>query len=788
MFKNYLKSALRFLKQNRLFAGINALGLTISLAVSFIILLFVINELSYDHCHKNRNRVFRVNSFYSDTKNFVSATPYGLASALKDDYPQVDKAIRILPLPLTFKVNENLISTIATCTDSGVFDIFTIPLKEGVRTQDLLEDKNSLVLSLKLAEKLFPGQNPIGKEIAGTINDTETLFTIKGVFENIPENSSFRAECFVSSKWTVEYLNKKFNKNNAEQSWDIDVCVTWILLSNNADYKLLEGQFGTFESKHLGERKGAHYSLQNLSDVYLGSDKILNTGVKGDINKIEIFSAIAFLILLVAAVNYIILSTAVSSGRKKEIGMRKTFGAGIGNIKNQLLSEAVLLTCMILPFAFLLTWIALPLAGRLFQTQLHIISSNIIIYIPVFLALTIFIGIASGTYTSTFLSKLKVIDIVKNTSLSGRRKSAFRSAMIVLQLVIFCSFVSVTLIIRAQYKYVINKDLGYHNKDILLIELGRDFKNYPAYSDAIKANPDVIMAAGTREALPMINSMSMMFPNFQDPKAMVEVEIMGVDYDFINVMGISIISGRLFSKEFGSDAGQSLILNETAVKRLGLTDPIGKVLANMTIIGVVKDFNLHSLYSEIPALGIILNERNLRQAVVHYKPGTLSKILPVMQVEWTKFAPDKPFHYSTIEDVIKNLYSSEKNLTVIISLFALLTLLISALGLFGLTMFVSRSRTKEIGIKKVFGYSEKSIISSFLFENFVLVSVAALVSIPITLHFMIKWLSKFPYRTDINWWIFLVAYAIATVVVLLTVSFHAYKSSRINPVTALKYE
>jgi len=788
MFKNHIKSAFRFLKQNKLFASINAFGLSLALTASFIILLFVINELSYDHCHKNRKRVFRVVNFYDGTKNTVSSTPYGLASTLKEEFPQVEKAIRVLTLDVTFKVNDGLISTTATGTDSEVFDIFTIPLKEGTSGQSLLDDKSSLVLSRELAEKVFPGQNPVGKEIVGLINNEESLFTVKGVFENIPENSSFRAQCFVSNKWIVDYINIKFNITNAEGSWDKDLCITWVLLSANSSAKPLGEQFRAFESKHLSERTGSHYSLQNLSDVYLGSDRILNTGIKGDINKVRIFSAIALLILIVAAINYIILSTAISSGRTREIGIRKTFGASISKIKNQLLSESVLLTCLILPVAFLFMWIALPFAGKLFQTQLHIIPSNIIFYVLAFLGLTILIGIASGIYTSTFLSRLKVLEIIKNSSLSGKRKSFFRSSMIVIQLVIFCSFVSGTLIIRSQYKYVINKDLGYYNKCILLIDLGRDFKGYPAYLNTIKANPNVIMAAGTREGLPMMNTMSMMFPNFQDKNVKVEVEIMAVDYDFMKVMGISLVQGRYFSQEFGSDAAQSIILNETAVKRLGITDPIGKVLATQTVIGVVKDFNLHSLYSEIPPLAIILNERSYRQAVVHYKPGTLGKTLPVIQTEWTKLAPDKPFHYTTIEEIIKNLYSSEKNLTSIVSIFAILTLLISAFGLFGLTLFIARSRTKEIVIKKVFGSSERSIIYSFLLENIVFVSLAALISIPVTLHFMIKWLSKFPYKIDINWWVFAIAYIIAATVVLITVFFHSYKASQSNPIEALRCE
>jgi putative ABC transport system permease protein len=348
--------------------------------------------------------------------------------------------------------------------------------------------------------------------------------------------------------------------------------------------------------------------------------------------------------------------------------------------------------------------------------------------------------------------------------------------------------VSSTFIIRSQYQYEINKDLGYYNNCILLIDLGRDFKGYSAYINTIKSNPNVIMAAGTREGLPMMNTMSLMIPHFQDKETKVQVEGFAIDYSFLKTMGISVIDGRDFSEEFGSDLTQSAILNETAVKRLGITDPIGKMVVNQTIIGVVKDFNLHSLYSDIPPLIIALTDRNIRQVVVHYKPGTLSSILPTMEAEWEKTAPDRPFHYTTIEEIIKNLYSSEKNLTTIVSIFALFTLVIAAFGLFGLTMFVAKTRTKEIGIKKAFGSSEQSIIYSFLRDNFVLVSLAALLSVPVTLYFMFKWLNKFSYKVTINWWVFVIAFIIAAIVVLLTVFIHSFKASRIDPIKALKYE
>jgi putative ABC transport system permease protein len=766
MLKNYLKSALRFIKHNKVFAAINLTGLSIALAASFIMLLFVINELSYDRCHKNSKRVYRVLNYYVDFKNTMSGTPYVLAAALKNEFPQVEKAATVRYMRgFRFKLKDATIFAVndAIATNSDIFDIFTLPL-------------------------VFPGQDPVGKEIIGVVNNADKVFIVKGVFEDLPENSTFRTQCLLNSKWTLEDINKSFGIANADVNYTMNFWITWVLLSKDCDVKTLENQFRAFEVKNISEKPSYQYSLQNLGDVYLGSANVSNPGITGKMSNVKLFSAIALLILLVASINYITLSTAVSTGRRLEIGIRKTFGAVNRSIKNQLLIESVLLAILVLPIALILMKIALPYAGKLFQTRLNIISSNIGVYISVYVSMTIIIGLVSGLYTSSYLSGLKVIHILKSSVYSGKRKQYLRSALIVLQLVIFCSFVSGTLIIRSQYNYALNKDPGYYNKDILVIELGSDFKGYSAYINSIKTNPNVIMAGGVMEELPMQGSMSSMYPHFQDKTLKIKVEGMAVDYNFINTMGIKILEGREFSTDFGTDLKQATILNETAVKQLGIPDPLGKQYAGGTIIGIVKDFNLHSIHSDIPPLSIHMTDKYIQQVAVHYKTGTLKAILPMLEAEWKKAAPDRPFRFMTIEDLIKNIYSSERNLSTIVSIFALFTLLIAAFGLFGLTLFVSRSRIKEIGIKKAFGSSEQSIVYSFLVNNLILVFLAALVSVPVTLLIMTKWLKNFAFKAPVNWWVFLISFAVAAVVVIFTVYIHSYKASRINPVDALRHE
>jgi putative ABC transport system permease protein len=790
MFKNYFKTALRFLYQNKVFAGINAFGLSIALAASFIILLYVINELSYNRGHKNRNETYRVLCYQSDFKLLKSGTPYVLAKTLKEEFPQVEKAVNTQNVSsLRLRIGEEQINvTGAVSTSHEVFDIFTIPLIEGSVGPGLLADQSSIVISRELAEKFFPGQNSTGNKIVGSIDGVEQVFTVTGVFEDMPVNSTLRAKCFINSKWSIDGINKSFKITNAETSWNHDFWITWVLLSNSPVTSDIGKQLSALETKYLGEKPQKNYSFQKLTDVYLHSEEVANTGIQGSLKNIRLFSAIAFLIILVAAANYIILSTAVSSGRAKEIGIRKTNGADSYNIKSQLFSESIMLAVIAFPIAVIMMWLALPYAGRLFQTKLQIIGSNFTAYALIYLGLTLFIGIASGFYTSAYLSRLKVIDILKNSTIKGSRKQSFRSSLIVIQLVIFCSFVSGTLIIQSQYQYSLKKDPGYYNKNILLVDLGRDFKGYSSYINSIKSNPNVISAAGTMEGLPMRSSMSVMGTHSEDKTIQVKVEGMAVDYNFIKTMGISVIAGREFSEEFGTDLKQSCLLNETAVRQLGLTDPVGKKALGKNVIGLVKDFNLHSIRTDIPPLMISMTDRYIKQVAVHYKEGTLSNLLPALEAEWKKAAPERPFRYSTIEEIVEGLYSTEKNLSAIISIFALFTLLIAAFGLFGLTLFTSRARTKEIGIKKVFGSSEESIIFSFLKSNILLVLIASLLSVPLTFYLMNGWLNKFSYHTKISWWFFAVAFVIAAIVVLATVLIHSFKAARINPVDALRHE
>lgn len=788
MFRNYLKSAFRFLKRNKLFAGINMFGLSLALAVTFIILLYVINELSYNASFSNRKQIYRVLNFYVDDKITDDETPYVLSKTLKDEFPQVKYAAPTRKFDkFSIKLKDESIPVQnVVCSDSEIFEIFDIAVNGQQR--NILDAKSSIVISRAIARKFFREDNPVEKEMVAIINDKEELFVVKGVYDDIPVNSTLFADCFISAKWAIEKLNQKSKEKNAETSWKSGYWLNWVLLEKDTDKALLDTQFRAIEKKVFGENNRTKYSFQNLSDVYLGSQNINSGEAKGNLKNIRIFSAIALLIIIIAVFNYVILSIAVSTGRAKEIGIRKTNGASIQSVRKQLLNESVVLTMLVLPIAFFLAWSSKPYAEHLFQTKLLIIPSNIILYIAVYVALTLLIGLASGLYTTSYLSRLNVISILKNQVQTGRGKSHVRLGLIVVQLVIFCSFISSTLIIYSQYKFSLEKDPGYYSKDVLFINVEKIQKKSAAFINTIKAYPNVLSAGGAGNELPMKTYWPYNIGHFQDKSKKIPIELFAVDYDFVETMGIQLLEGRSFSREFGSKDETSFLINETAVKVLGIIDPIGKPIDVGTIIGVVKDFNLHSFHREIPPLLLIASDSFVKHVAVHYNAGSLSNLLPIIKAEWEKIAPGQPFSYKTIEDLNKEIYTGERNLSVIVSIFALFSMLIASLGLFGLTLFTAKSRTKEIGVRRALGSPGSTIIYSFLKDNFIPVFIASLLSVPVTWYFMEKWLSNFSYKTTINFWFFAVAFIVAIAVVGLTVFYHSWRASRINPVEALKYE
>lgn len=789
MIRNYIASAIRYLKKNKLYLTINTIGLSVALSASFLILLYVINELSFDNCHKNRDRVFRVINSYGDINSFVSTTPYNLARALKDDFPQVEKITRTMQIPVTIEaVGGNILET-ALSSGSDLFAMFTFKMISGDSKNGDFDNTNSLVISDRLAKRIFGKIDVFGENIKLSINDEDHLFTVAGVYKAFPENSSLQTDCIICGNWSVDYVKKKHNTTDSDMSSVGDLWMTWLMTANGADINSLNKQVKSFSFQGPAGRSKNIFVLQPLSDVYLRSENVLNSGLRGSLNSIRIFSSLALLIILVAAINYIMLSSALSAGRSGEIAIRKAYGAAVTKIRAQFLYESFFLISLILPLAIVFTYFCLPFAEKIFQVHLYFIKANIGIYILSLIILVILIAVFSGFYTSFYLSQMGVLDIINHKNFAGRRNRIIHSVLVVIQLFIFCLCMAAALTIRSQYKYEINKETGFNTRDIVVIDLGADFKNYKAFVDVLKTVPDVISVAGTNVSLPLSQSkVAFGIPNFQNKDISVNVEILNVDFDFIKTMGMKITSGRDFSRDFTSDLGQATILNETAVKALGISDPLGKEIFGQKIIGVVKDFNLFSIHSDISPLAMSIFGQTKRHVIVHFTEGQLPEVIGRVSKEYENFSGGRQMQYTTIESIIEGLYSKEKNLTVVVSVFAFLALLIVAFGLSGLTLYLTRARTREIGIRKVNGSSGMEIIFSFLWENIRLAIIAFVVSVPVTYYIMGRWLEKFRINNGIDWSVVLISGICAIIIVLLSVLYHCIRASRINPVEALRSE
>ncbi len=794
MFKNYLKTALRFLKKNKLFTFINLLGLSIALAISFVIVLYVVNELSYNSCYKNKKSIYNVITYHTDSKDKWENTPFVLASTLKEDFPEITAATNLRSERQIFaKVGEERIRLRAKCTNDDFFKIFDIPFKYGSADHELLTNPDAIVLSESLAQKIYGDENPVGKDFMTSMYNTDKVFTVTGVYKDLPKNSSIQAECLVNERWAINELNYTFHTGNSRTNWYRDFWTTWILVDSKSKKDAIVSQLPTFEEKHLDNRMALtrDFQLHSFNDFYLHSSDIANIaqgGRTGNAKNVRLFSIIAILVVLVAIVNYIILSTAVSTLRAKEIGIRKTNGASNSLLQKQFFGESLMIAILSVPFALFLAWLAIPAAGKLFDTRLELMSSNVIIYILIYLGIALLVGIASGLYSAGHLSRIKVIEVFKKQQTSNHNTISLRSALVAFQLVIFCTFVTSAMVVRSQYRYSLNRDMGFDAQNVLLVDIPSR-NQYVPLLDKIRNCPYVIHAGATTDAIPTGNFTTQMANCENNPNELLKMEYFGVDYQFLEAMGITPIEGRLFSEDYSND-DNCVVINETAVKQLGIVDPIGKIIRSRgkTIIGVVKDFNLHSIQNTIPPLNIELTKKYMSQIAISYQPGTRVQVIQQVESIFKELYEDRTPSYYEVADIYAHMYAAERNLSNIISLAALFTAIISALGLLGLTLFDARSRTKEIGIKKAMGSSSLDIIFALGKKNTILVLVANVISIPISYIVINRWLENYAYKTPIYSWIFIITGIVTLIITTLTISWQSWKAANKNPVEALRYE
>jgi putative ABC transport system permease protein len=807
MIKNYFKIAWRNLLKNKGFSAINIFGLAIGIACCLLITLYVTDELSYDRYHKNQDRIFRLNFDvkFGGTEQSFAQTPDILGPTLKNDYPQVENFTRFFDRgPFLIKKSgtlNNIREEKILFADSSVFDVFTFPLVTG-NPSTALTAPNTIVISESAAKRHFANQNPVGQ----VLNlDNQKDYTVTAVMKDMPENSHFRSDFFISMK-SLDYGWGDFFSNNHN---------TYILLKKGADPKAFEGYFNQIIQKYVGpkmikvvgttlddfEKSGSYYrfSMIPLTDIHLKSKYINELGTNGDIQYVYIFSVVALFVLLIACINFMNLSTARSSKRAKEVGVRKVLGSERLQLMFQFFSECVLLSFFALVTALILVALLLPFFNNLSGKTIHLNDLVSFKFLSFIILLPLLVGIVAGSYPAVFLSSFQPIKVLKGRlNLKG---GSLRNALVIFQFTACIILIAATVIVYRQINYIQHKNLGFNKDQVLVINDAYALdKQARFFTDEVKKINGV--ESGTLSGYlptPSNRSDGAMFPEGElDMKKGVPMGHWDVDYDYIKTLGMQIVKGRNFSKDFGTDSS-AVIMNETAAKLFGYEDPVGKTIMSLVnnqsnetykykVIGVVKDFHFESLRSNIGALCLFLN---LSRGNVSFRlnAGTdIGATIKSIEAKWKELAPGQPFTYTFMDESFNSVYKGEQRIGELSLAFAFLTILVACLGLLGLVTFIAEQRIKEIGIRKVLGASVPGIVQLLSKDFLKLVVVSILIATPVAYYVMYKWLQDFSYRIKIEWWVFAAVGLAAIIIALLTVSYQSIKAAIANPIKSLKTE
>ncbi|MBN2411175.1 ABC transporter permease [candidate division KSB1 bacterium] len=783
MFNNYLKMAFRNIQKFKGYSIINITGLTLGMTCCIFILLWVQHELSYDRFHEHADSLYRVIDYekYSNGDELTFSTnPPALAPVLKEEYPEINELCRIIePDGAVIRYQDNSFNEEnILCADPAFFSMFSFPFVEG-KKETVLKDPSSIVISEKMANKYFGDVEAVGKTLR--INNT-TDFLVAGVFKDLPSNSHIHFD-FVLPFEAAKLLG------NEIEGWNSYAYTFYVLLNVKTDVGLFNQKIKD-TIKRYDDTAIVELSLQPVVDIHLRSGDMWGIGGDGDIRYVYLFSMIAVLILLVACINYMNLTTAYSGNRTKEIGLRKVIGARRSELILQYMGESVILAIIALIFSILLVFLCLPFYNTLSGKEFVLNFSNYKNCAILLFGVTILTGIIAGSYPALFLSSFKPVIIFKGNLKIGSGNSIFRKILVSMQFVLSICLIITTLTVNRQMFYLKNKKLGFNNEHLLYIylpgELGEKtelIKNEFNKNNAVQ-NSSVV------SSLPLPVNASFILDSWDgrqgDDKFL--THFMSVDYDFLNTMELTMAEGRFFSKEFPSDTQDGAVVNETAVRVMGMESPIGKNVGRGKIIGVMQDYHFRSLHSKITPLLLIFSRKQSNYILIRLKTGDVAQSLQSLETTWRHNFAEYPFEYRFLDERINKLYSSEQQVEKIMKVFTLLAVFIACLGLFGLASFTTAQRRKEIGIRKVLGLSVGGIVKMLANDFTQYVLYANLISWPVAWFAMSKWLQNFAYRIQLHFWMFLTAGVLALCVALLTIGYHSIRAATANPVEALRYE
>jgi len=793
MLTSYLKWIFRSLRANRTYSIVNIIGLSVGLAGAFFILIYIINQTSYDKHQVNKDNTFRVLALNHAFNWNMPQTPFILSSTLKNEIPEISKAASIKGVS-NFKVHKN-----QEVIDEGggvysvepdILDILTFQFIYGNKL-GCLDNANDIVISDAVAKKYFNTDKAVGKELVVDLYGGKAVFNVKAVFKAYPRLSTIKPQILVHSQYGLNELKKYFKDVDLSKTFTMGYHTCYLLLNDANNKSIIEGKINDVMKRHLDSKTEITYSIQAIKDFYFHSEDIVNNGLSaGNLQSVYLFSIIAILILSIAVINYIILSIARSVTRSREIGLKRIVGATQARIIMQLLGESTIIVLIAAIIGIPLVRLSVDSVQKFFDTNLEFSLSSSFIYYLIFFGITLVLALLSGLLISRHYSRINPIGAIKNTLTTGANKSYFRNILIVVQIAIFIGLLSSMIIIKKQISYAVNKNPGFNKENLLYLYLYDVPGKYNSIKQELSKHPSVKMISGA-SVLPPSNSQSISkIQSPDDPNITITGDFLPVDFNFFETMGMKVIEGRSFDSKLSTDSTMAVIINQTAVKKLVLSNPIGKkVNGKQTIIGIVKDFNLHSFHYEIPPTFInIVHLKYAREIVIRYDKAELPNLISDINQVWKNFSPNTKPEYAYYEEIAKEMYSEESQLANILILFSSCAIFIALLGLFGLTVFVTERRIKEIGIRKVQGASELQIIRIFTKGFATMVLIALAIAAPITIYLMDKWLNRFVYKEPISWWIFALSAAIAFVFVMLVTSIKTYRIARLNPVETLRYE
>jgi putative ABC transport system permease protein len=802
MFKNYLKIAYRDFIRHKLFSFINVFGLGVGLCVCMIISLWVLNECRYDRFHKSAGRIFRVERelFRDDIFSRWPITGGLYKQALIDEIPEVENAVRFWRRSLVVRDHQNLRRQQALyAVDNSIFKVFDFDLEEGDEETALTEPM-TVVLTRENARRYFGTGDAVGRSLPFEWNNGQTVdFKVTGILKKVPKNSHLQFEMLIS---LASYPKEQFT------GWRGNYLYTYVLLRTTASKQHVEEKFKTFVARHLepvygdllGGERGIHEVLKMylfpVTDIHLYPSVNWEAEPGGSIASVTAFSLAAALVLIIACLNFINLSTARASKRAKEVGIRKTIGAAEPQLRRQFICESLMLTFVSLGLAFVLGEFSVRAINRIFPGDLSLAPLFEPLNLAVIAAATVVLGVLAGLYPAFYLTRFKPAGVLRGELRSGRAKSRFRRNMVVVQFGVSIVIMIGMFTIARQLRYIQSRSLGFDKTNLVLLQVRSSSvaRSYDAYRNELLRDPRILAVTSAADAPgdPLYANGGVLR---QGSNEVINMIYYATGYDYVETYGMEMAAGRPFSRDFRTEKTVTVMLNESAAKRIGWTpaEAVGKKLTLGTgeealVIGVVKNFNFKSLRTEIEPTLIILNPPVVTQIAIRIEPGEEGAILRSVREKWERAFPEDQFEYGFLDDRLDRLYENERTMRNISAVFSSLSVLISCLGLLGLVSFTAEEKTKEIGIRKTLGASTGNILFRLSGEFIKWIILANVLAWPLAWFLMNKWLEDFAFRTDISWQVFVSAGFCAVSFGFITFIFHAVKAASADPVKNMRYE